>query len=64
MLDSVREKALFTFDEYQTMLMLQCGVDQTEGDAGPVQATDRNYSAYVIDLHGIELEGSTREEAS
>jgi len=58
MLNSVREKQVFTFDEYQTMLNLQCGVNQTEGDAGAAKATDRNYSMYVIDLHGLELENA------
>ena len=61
MLDSIREKTVFSFDEYQTMLNLQCGVNQTEGDAGVVKATDRNYSMYVIDLHGLELEKASDE---
>jgi exocyst complex component 4 len=64
MLDSIREKQHFSFDEYQIMLMLQCGVDSTEGDAGAARAADRNYSTYVIDLHGLELEGSTKEQSS
>lgn len=55
MLDSIRQKQLFSFDEYQTMLNLQCGVIQADGDAGVARATDRNYSMYVIDLHGLEL---------
>jgi exocyst complex component 4 len=55
MLDSIREKQLFSFDEYKTMLDLQCGVNQREGLG---QATDRNYSMYVIDLHGLELGSS------
>jgi exocyst complex component 4 len=55
MLDSIREKQLFSFDEYKTMLDIQCGVSQGQGAA---QATDRNYSMYVIDLHGLELESS------
>jgi exocyst complex component 4 len=59
MLDSIRQKQLFSFDEYQTMLNLQCGVNQTKGDAGVATATDRNYNMYVIDLHGLELERST-----
>jgi exocyst complex component 4 len=55
----VRSKQAFTFDEYKVMLGLQCGVDPTLGDAGAQQATDRNYSMYVIDLHGLEMEGPT-----
>ncbi|KDQ63373.1 hypothetical protein JAAARDRAFT_169127 [Jaapia argillacea MUCL 33604] len=56
LLESIRQKQTFTFDEYKTMLGLQCGVDPSLGDAGISQATDRNYSMYVIDLHGLELE--------
>jgi len=55
MLDSIREKQLFSFDEYKIMLDLQCGV---QGQSDVTQATDRNYSMYVIDLHGLELESS------
>ncbi|KAJ7487411.1 exocyst complex component sec8 [Mycena galericulata] len=53
MLDSIRKQQLFTFDEYQTMLNLQCKVD---GDGEGPKAADRNYSMYVIDLHGLEME--------
>jgi len=56
MLDGIRRKQEFSFDEYQTMLNLQCGVTQAGGDAaGASKATDRNYSMYVIDLHGLEM---------
>jgi exocyst complex component 4 len=58
MLDSIREKQLFSFDEYKTMLDLQCGVGRGQGESGAAQASDRNYSMYVIDLHGLELESS------
>jgi exocyst complex component 4 len=64
MLEGIRQKQVFSFDEYQTMLNLQCGVNQAEGEAGIVQATDRNYSMYVIDLHGLELDISGEEQAS
>ena len=56
MLDSIRRKQAFTFDEYKVMLDLQCGVDRTSGVQSAPKATDRNYSMYVIDLHGMELE--------
>ncbi|TFK77269.1 hypothetical protein BDN72DRAFT_784268 [Pluteus cervinus] len=56
MLDSIRQSQPFTFDEYQIMLNLQCGVDPSEGEAGIPKATDRNYSMYLIDLHGLEIE--------
>ncbi|KAJ7630763.1 exocyst complex component sec8 [Roridomyces roridus] len=52
MLDGIREKQLFTFDEYQTMLNMQCKV-VGEGE-GP-QPADRSYSMYVIELHGLEI---------
>ncbi|KAH9948198.1 Sec8 exocyst complex component-specific domain-containing protein [Amylocystis lapponica] len=58
MLDSIRQKQEFTFDEYKTMLDLQCGVDPTQKD-GATGTTDRSYSMYVIDLHGLELENSS-----
>jgi len=64
MLSSIREKRVFSFDEYQTMLNIQCGVNRAEGDAGVAKATDRNYNMYVIDLHGLELEKATDDEAS
>lgn len=38
------------------MLNLQCGVDQSQKDRSGAQATDRNYSMYIIDLHGLEME--------
>ena len=56
MLDRVRQKQVFSFDEYKVMLDLQCGVDPTLGEKSASQALDRNYSMYVIELHGMELE--------
>ena len=56
MLDGIRKRQSFTFDEYQTMLNLQCGVDPSRPNES--RATDRNYSLYVIDLHGLEMEKS------
>jgi exocyst complex component 4 len=59
MLDSIRVKQAFSFEEYETMLALQCGIDQTKkGEARHSKATDRNYSMYIIDLHGLEIENS------
>ncbi|KAF8632974.1 hypothetical protein AX15_001571 [Amanita polypyramis BW_CC] len=55
MLDGIRQKQHFNFDEYQVMLNLQCGVDSTS-EGGAQRAMDRNYSMYVIDLHGLEME--------
>lgn len=58
LLDAIRIKQEFSFDEYKTILDLQCGVDPTQGENGANQATDRGYSMYVIELHGLELENS------
>ncbi|KAG2154660.1 Sec8 exocyst complex component-specific domain-containing protein [Suillus clintonianus] len=58
LLDSIRQNQNFTFDEYKTILNLQCGVDQSIGEAGVAKAADRNYSTFLIDLHGLELESS------
>lgn len=44
------------------MLNLQCGVDSTLGQAGAAQATDRNYSMYMIDLHGLELDKDAADD--
>ena len=58
MIDSIRQRHSFSFDEYKTMLDLQCGVDPTvPGSAA--HATDRNYNMYVIDLHGLELDDTS-----
>ena len=57
LLDTVRQKQEFTFDEYKALLNLQCGVDQVLIQNGSVaQASDKKYSSYVIELHGMELE--------
>lgn len=56
MLEAIRQQPVFTLDEYLSMLRLQCGVNSAEGDAGVAKATNRNYSMYVIDLHGMELD--------
>lgn len=61
MLDKVREKQEFSFDEYKVIIDLQCGVNPALGEKAAAQATDRNYNMYVIELHGLELERSTDE---
>ncbi|KAI0756775.1 Sec8 exocyst complex component-specific domain-containing protein [Daedaleopsis nitida] len=57
MLDMVRNKQEFTFDEYKAILDLQCGVELSR-TGGVAQAADRNYNMYLIELHGLELENS------
>lgn len=56
MIDSIRRERRYRFEDYQAMLNLQCGVDQTQGQAGIAQASDRRYNEYAIELHGLELE--------
>ena len=41
------------------MLNFQCGVDPS--DAATVgKATDRDYSSYIVDLHGLEMNKSDK----
>ncbi|KAL0071792.1 exocyst subunit [Marasmius tenuissimus] len=56
MIEGIRREQAFTFDEYQVMLALQCGIDPNRAGDRASQATDRNYSMYMIDLHGMEIE--------
>jgi exocyst complex component 4 len=56
MLALIRKQPTFTFDQYEVMLNLQCGVDQSRKDRSGAQAADKNYSMYIIDLHGLEME--------
>ncbi|CAL1695106.1 unnamed protein product [Somion occarium] len=62
LLDVIRQKQEFSFDEYKTLLDLQCGVDPTAGEYAGAQAVDRNYNMYLIELHGLELENSADDE--
>jgi exocyst complex component 4 len=59
MLQGIKQSQEFSFDDYQTMLALQCGVDPNPTDPRQSlasQATDRDYGMYVIELHGLEIE--------
>ncbi|KAI9461755.1 Sec8 exocyst complex component-specific domain-containing protein [Boletus coccyginus] len=58
LLDNIRTDKVFSFDEYKVILNLQCGVDQSLGDAAASRAADRNYGMYSIELHGLELEST------
>jgi len=62
MLEGIKAKQEFTFEEYQVMLKLQCGVDQTMGDAGASQASDKGYGMHLIDLQRLEMEASNEED--
>jgi len=53
MLQSARKRPMFSFDEYKSMLCLQCGVDQTLGEAA---LTDKDVNMYIIELHGLVVD--------
>ena len=53
MLDTVREKPLFSFDEYKAMLNLQSGVDQSLGDAAAGGSSD--YRLHLLDLETLTI---------
>jgi exocyst complex component 4 len=55
MLSLIKQKPLFSFEEYKSMLNFQCGVDQALGDKGAQQATDKNYNMYLIELHALAI---------
>lgn len=57
MLEGIKAKQEFAFDEYQVMLKLQCGV---EGSMG--QASDKGYGMHLIDLQRLEMESSNEDE--
>lgn len=62
LLENVRKERAFSFEEYKAMLNLQCGVDQSIIQSGGVaQAADKKYSSYIIELHGMELDGADGE---
>lgn len=53
MLESAKRRQLFSFEEYKSMLCLQCGVDQTLGESA---LTDKELNMYLIDLHGLVVD--------
>jgi exocyst complex component 4 len=55
MLDRIKRQRqqAFSFDEYQTMLNLQCGYFPGDGSISATKAPDRNYNHYIIELHGM-----------
>jgi hypothetical protein len=53
MLDTVREKAVFSFEEYKAVLSLQCGVDQSLGD--PAISGTSDYRLHLIDLETLTI---------
>lgn len=63
MLESASKRQYFSFDEYKSMLCLQCGVDQTLGEAA---MTDSNLNMHLIELHGLVVDDweDTNSQAS
>ena len=53
MLEKVQEKSMFSFEEYRSMLNLQCGVDQNLGDRA---AGDADYNIYLMELHALAID--------
>ena len=53
LLDTVRERPQFSFDEYKSMLFLRCGIDQTQ-DEGEVESEE--VTMYLIELHGLVVD--------
>lgn len=57
MLEGIKKERTFSFEQYRSMLNLQCGLDQGLPQ-GTAQPSDNNYNKYAIDLHGLEMEYS------
>ena len=57
MLNGAREKHLFNFDEYKTMLNFQCGVDPSDSGTAS-KAIDHDYSSYIVELQGLKMDKS------
>ncbi|CAE6446216.1 unnamed protein product [Rhizoctonia solani] len=61
MLERIRNNQVFGFEEYKSMLNLQCGVDQALADnvrlsGAPQQTSDREYNDYLIELHALAID--------
>ncbi|KAG9089978.1 hypothetical protein FRC06_001261 [Ceratobasidium sp. 370] len=61
MLEHIKDKQTFGFEEYKSMLNLQCGVDQAMVDnnqlgAAASQASVREYNDYLIELHALAID--------
>jgi exocyst complex component 4 len=61
MIDGIKSRQEFSFEEYQVMLKLQCGVDQTMGEAGASHASDKGYGMHLIDLQRLEMENMNED---
>ena len=61
MIEGIKVKQEFAFEEYHVMLKLICGVDQRIPNAGPAQAADRSYGMHVIELQQLEMESANED---
>lgn len=61
LIESIKVKREFSFEEYHVMLKLMCGVDQTIPNASPAQAADRSYGMHVIELQQLEMESANED---
>jgi len=58
LIESIKYKQEFSFEEYHVMLKLTCGVDQTVPNASPA---DRSYGMHVIELQQLEMESANED---
>ncbi|QRV97223.1 exocyst complex component Sec8 [Ceratobasidium sp. AG-Ba] len=61
MLEHIKDKQSFGFEEYKSMLNLQCGVDQALAESNQLsaaasQASVREYNDYLIELHALAID--------
>lgn len=61
MLEHIKDKQNFGFEEYKSMLNLQCGVDQALAESNQLgaavsQASVREYNDYLIELHALAID--------
>ncbi|KAG9118766.1 hypothetical protein FRC07_006557 [Ceratobasidium sp. 392] len=60
MLEHIKDRQMFGFEEYKSMLNLQCGVDQALADnqlsTAASQASVREYNDYLIELHALAID--------
>jgi hypothetical protein len=61
LIESIKVKQEFAFEEYHVMLKLISGVDQTIPSTGEVQAADRSYGMHVIELQQLEMESANED---
>lgn len=53
MIEQVKQKSKFSFEEYRSMLNLQCGIDQSLGDRA---SGGSDYNIYLMELHALAID--------